>query len=62
MTGEDVKKRVLRFSVYDVDKRRVRHSLGHVMINLKNVDITKGDVMWSDLEPMVQVNPVELIY
>lgn len=54
VTAEDVKKRVLRFSVYDVDKRRVRHSLGHIMIHLKNVDLTKGDVMWSDLEPTVQ--------
>ncbi|CAL1532649.1 unnamed protein product [Lymnaea stagnalis] len=51
---DDAKKRVLRFSVYDVDRRRVRHSLGHVMINLKGLDLTKGDVMWSDLEPMVQ--------
>nr|KAI8767093.1 synaptotagmin-9-like [Biomphalaria glabrata] len=51
---EEIKKRVLRFSVYDVDRRRVRHSLGHVMINLKGLDLTKGDVMWSDLEPMAQ--------
>ncbi|GFO38308.1 synaptotagmin-15 [Plakobranchus ocellatus] len=51
---EEISKRVLRFSVYDVDKRRVRHSLGHVMVNLKNEDLSKGDIKWADLEPTVQ--------
>lgn len=51
---EDIAGRVLRFSVYDVDKRRVRHSLGHVMIPLRGVDLTRGDVTMSELEPMVQ--------
>ncbi|XP_041363032.1 synaptotagmin-15-like [Gigantopelta aegis] len=50
--AEDVTRRILRFSVYDVDKRRVRHSLGHVMIPLRDFDLTKGETMWSDLEPM----------
>ncbi|XP_012939836.1 synaptotagmin-15, partial [Aplysia californica] len=54
VSQDEVRSRVLRFSVYDVDKRRVRHSLGHVMIQLKAIELTKGDVMWSDLEPMVQ--------
>lgn len=50
----EVAKRVLRFSVYDVDKRRVRHSLGHVLVNLKNIDLGKGDTRWADLEAAVQ--------
>ncbi|RUS83123.1 hypothetical protein EGW08_009112 [Elysia chlorotica] len=50
----DVTKRVLRFSVYDVDKRRVRHSLGHVMANLKDMDLSKGDTKSADLETTVQ--------
>ncbi|XP_071105939.1 synaptotagmin-15-like [Haliotis cracherodii] len=49
---DDVYKRTLRFSVYDVDKRRVRHSLGHVMVPLKDIDLTKSEPLWSDLEPM----------
>ncbi|KAK3690951.1 hypothetical protein RRG08_021646 [Elysia crispata] len=50
----EVIKRVLRFSVYDVDKRRVRHSLGHVIVNLKDLDLSKGDARWADLETAVQ--------
>ena len=55
MTADDVKNRVLRFSVYDVDKRKVRHSLGHVMVPLRDVDLGHVDTYWSDLEPMSQV-------
>ncbi|CAG5124051.1 unnamed protein product, partial [Candidula unifasciata] len=54
VSAEDVKKRTLKFSVYDVDKRRVRHCLGHVKVTLKSLDLAKGEVMCSDLEPMVQ--------
>ncbi|XP_050392054.1 synaptotagmin-15 [Patella vulgata] len=54
VSAEDVFTRTLRFSVYDVDKRQIRHSLGHVMVPLKDVDLTKGDVVWCDLEPMAQ--------
>jgi len=42
-------------SVYDVDKRRVRHSLGHVLLHLRDVDLTKEDLLWRDLEPVSQV-------
>lgn len=50
-----MKNRVLRFSVYDVDKRKVRHSLGHILVPLQDLDLTKGDVMYRDLEPNSQV-------
>ena len=48
---------VLRFSVYDVDKRRVRHSLGHVVVPLHDIDFTKKEILWRDLELNVQHSP-----
>ena len=42
--------------MYDVDKRRVRHSLGHVLLHLHDVDLTKEDLLWRDLEPVSQVD------
>ncbi|KAK3091866.1 hypothetical protein FSP39_023231 [Pinctada imbricata] len=47
---DSIRSKTLRFSVYDVDKRRVRHSLGHVLVNLADIDILKGDSMFKDLE------------
>ena len=47
--------RTLRMSVYDVDKRRVRHSLGHVLVVLGDIDLTQGGVMYRDLEQLSQV-------
>ena len=41
-------------SVYDVDRRRVRHTLGHVFAHLSDIDAIRGDVHWSDLEPNAQ--------
>ena len=57
MPQSDIQSRVLRFSVYDVDRRRVRHSLGHVMLPLNGLDLTRGDVMWRDLETLKQAAP-----
>ncbi|GFS22998.1 synaptotagmin-15, partial [Elysia marginata] len=54
VSRSDVTKRILRFSVYDLDKRRVRHSLGHVMVNLKDADLTTGDTRSADLETSAQ--------
>ncbi|XP_064617973.1 synaptotagmin-15-like [Liolophura sinensis] len=50
----DLMNRSLRLSVYDVDRRKVRHSLGHVVVSLKECDLSKGDVLWRDLETMAQ--------
>lgn len=55
VSSDKIQEKVLRFSVYDVDRRRIRHSLGHVLVPLKDMDITKGDVIWKDLEPHSQV-------
>ncbi|ESO93415.1 synaptotagmin 15a [Lottia gigantea] len=54
VSPDEILTRTLRFSVYDVDKRQIRHSLGHVMVAMKDVDLTRGEVIWSDLEPMAQ--------
>nr|XP_022319811.1 synaptotagmin-15-like [Crassostrea virginica] len=58
VSPDNLKNRVLRFSVYDVDKRRVRHSMGHILVPLQDIDLTKGDVMYRDLEPNSQVHSV----
>lgn len=54
VTADDIKRRTLRFSVYDVDRRKVRHSLGHLMVPLRDVDLAHVDTYWADLEPMAQ--------
>ncbi|XP_061196190.1 synaptotagmin-15-like [Saccostrea echinata] len=56
ISPDQMKTRVLRFSVYDVDKRRVRHSLGHILVPLQDIDLTKGDLMYRDLELNSQVH------
>ncbi|KAL3876781.1 hypothetical protein ACJMK2_034575 [Sinanodonta woodiana] len=50
----EIASRSIRFSVYDVDKRRVRHSLGHVFIPLKSFDLIRGDICCRDLEETIQ--------
>lgn len=51
---EELSKRTLRISVYDVDKRKIRHCLGHVIVSLARVDVTTNDVLWRDLESASQ--------
>lgn len=53
LTPLELKTRSLRFSVYDVDKRRVRHTLGHVVVPLRDIDVTKSEILWQDLETNV---------
>lgn len=47
---EELNSRCLRFSVYDLDKRKVRHSLGHAIVSLAKLDVTTNQVIWRDLE------------
>lgn len=54
MTAEEIPHRTLRLSVYDVDKRKVRHSLGHVMISLARTNLYTNEVIWKDLETTSQ--------
>lgn len=61
MPNNEIASRTLRMSVYDVDKKRVRHSLGHVIIPLGDLDLTRGDIMWRDLEQLWQVFPNETL-
>ncbi|XP_053393176.1 synaptotagmin-15-like [Mercenaria mercenaria] len=46
----DIKNRSLRFSVYDVDRRRLRHTLGHAIVPLQDVNISSSGVISKDLE------------
>lgn len=57
LTPLELTTRSLRFSVYDVDKRRVRHSLGHVVVPLQDIDVTKNESLWRDLEVNVPHGP-----
>ncbi|WAQ96666.1 SYT15-like protein [Mya arenaria] len=54
---DDIRKQSLRFSVYDVDRRRLRHSLGHVIVPLEELDLMSSAAMWRDLEPAIQAAP-----
>ncbi|GFT52217.1 synaptotagmin-15, partial [Nephila pilipes] len=47
---DDLPKKTLKLSVYDVDKRKVRHCLGHVIFPLTKNDMMSGEVIWRDLE------------
>lgn len=47
---EELNSRCLRFSVYDMDKRKVRHSLGHAIVSLPKLNVTTNSVIWRDLE------------
>ncbi len=52
----DVRTRTLRMSVYDVDRRRIRHSLGHVIQPLSEIDLTAEELITTPLEEnMMQV-------
>lgn len=53
---DEVGFRTLRFSVYEMDKRKVRHALGHALVPLADVDITKDLSMWRDLETNSQIS------
>ncbi|XP_060561003.1 synaptotagmin-1-like, partial [Ruditapes philippinarum] len=47
---EDIGQRSLRFSVYDVDRRRLRHTLGHVVVPLQDLNMDSSDIICKDLE------------
>lgn len=54
MNPEEYADRTLRLSVYDIDKRNVRHSLGHAFIPLAKVDVTSNSVLAKNLELVSQ--------
>lgn len=52
MSSKSITQRVLRFSVYHVDRQRKHQLLGQVLFPLKN-EILAGDcrhIIWRDLE------------
>ncbi|XP_070544836.1 synaptotagmin-15-like [Ptychodera flava] len=53
---KDVRKRTLRMTVYDIDRRRVRHAMGHVLVNLADVPLDKEEIMWRDLDNETQAS------
>lgn len=53
----DLCNRTLRMSIYDVDKRKVRHTLGHVIIPLDKIDLESNMLIWRDLESSALQTP-----
>jgi len=51
----------LRFSVYDVDRRRVRHSLGHVVVPVEDLDVGSADMVYRDLEQGIHVSYADFV-
>nr|XP_006813530.1 PREDICTED: synaptotagmin-15-like [Saccoglossus kowalevskii] len=56
--SKDIHKRTLRLSVYDIDRRRVRHALGHVLLNFDDVQLDKDEIICRDLELEAQATAV----
>ncbi|KAL4241077.1 calcium ion-regulated exocytosis of neurotransmitter [Mactra antiquata] len=53
----EIKQRSLRFTVYDVDKRRLRHTLGHVIVSLRDIDLTSSEVICREMETSLHHGP-----
>ncbi|XP_064640602.1 synaptotagmin-1-like isoform X2 [Lineus longissimus] len=58
VTPTGIRERTLRLSVYDIDKRSVRHCLGHVLVPFSTVDIVSGEEACGELASLSQ--PSEL--
>lgn len=57
LPNADYAKRSIRFSVYDVDRRRLRHSLGHVVVPLTDVDMHSSDMICKQLDTGIHPGP-----
>lgn len=49
--------RKLRFSVYDLDTRRLRHTLGHAVVPLEDIDLSSLAILSKDLEAEIPHAP-----
>jgi len=45
-----IKSQILKLSLYDVDSRRIRHTLGHIYLPLDSIDLQEGGVLIRTLE------------
>ncbi|XP_040176682.1 synaptotagmin-15-like isoform X2 [Rana temporaria] len=61
VSGKTLRQRILRFSVYHVDKIKKHHLLGQVLFPLKNENLTDDGklVIWRDLEQESSEPPSE---
>ncbi|XP_077504339.1 synaptotagmin-15-like isoform X2 [Amblyomma americanum] len=50
ISESEVRTRSLRLSVYDIDRKKVRHCLGHVALQLEKEPLTPDKVIWLDLD------------
>lgn len=57
VSQDEFAKRSLRFSVYDVDKRRLRHTLGHVVAPLKDNDVMSSETIARPLDVGIHHGP-----
>ena len=58
VSNAEIKKRTLRFSVYDVTKRRgARGLIGHALVSLDDVDpAASGEILWRELDDIAHVS------
>lgn len=50
ISEDEVRARSLRLSVYDIDRKKVRHCLGHVTLQLEKEPLAPDKVIWMDLD------------
>ena len=57
MSSSEIRKRTLRLSVFDTDKKKsTRSLLGHALISLNDIDPSKvNEVVWRDLDDIAHV-------
>lgn len=58
---EEVANSSLRFSVYDVDRRRLRHTLGHATVALRDINVNSSEIVWRDLVQEINVSVFILV-
>jgi hypothetical protein len=54
LNKEEIPIRSIKLTVYDVDTKNVRHTLGHVVIPLVSIDLKSRDILYRDLEQLTQ--------
>ena len=53
MSSKDVESRVLRFTVYEVDRHKRHVTVGHALFPIRDFDVNDGPatrIIWKDLE------------
>uniref|UniRef100_T1IV10 Uncharacterized protein n=1 Tax=Strigamia maritima TaxID=126957 RepID=T1IV10_STRMM len=54
LSSDEISSRTVKISVHDVDKRRIRHLLGHAVVPLDKIDVSSNCVMWRNLDSILK--------